>query len=188
MLPSRNLGYTVTIGGETTERTEVFIQIGQIFIAVVFLIFITMALQFYSLTIPFILFSAVYLAFSGAIFGLFITQTGLGFMSLMGGVSLAGIVVRNGIILIEFIEQRRKAGMNIKDAVSLASRQRFRPIILTSLTTIAGLSPVAFGNSTLFQPLGIAIVFGALFSTILTLFVVPALYLIRAHWKGLMHN
>ncbi|WP_052398393.1 efflux RND transporter permease subunit [Geomicrobium sp. JCM 19039] len=174
---------SITIGGETAERTDVFIQIGLIFIVVVFLILIVMAIQFYSLSIPFIILSAVYLAFSGAMIGLFITQTGLGFMSLMGGVSLAGIVVRNGIVLIEFIEQRRKEGLGAKEAVTLAAEQRFRPVVLTSLTTIAGLMPVALGNSTLFQPLGITIVSGALFSAILTLFVVPALYLVRERWK-----
>lgn len=175
--------YSVQIGGETSERTEVFVQIGQIFLIVVFLILIAMVIQFYSLTIPFIVLSAVYLAFSGAMIGLFLTQTGLGFMSLMGGVSLAGIVVRNGIVLIEFIEQRRKEGLLPKEAVMLAAEQRFRPIVLTSLVTIAGLIPIAFGNSTLFQPLGITIVSGALFSAILTLFVVPALYLVRVRWK-----
>ncbi|WP_078393961.1 efflux RND transporter permease subunit [Shouchella patagoniensis] len=175
--------HSIVIGGETSERTDVFIQIGQIFILVVFLILIVMVIQFYSITIPFIILSAVYLAFSGAMIGLFITQTGLGFMSLMGGVSLAGIVVRNGIVLIEFIEQRRKAGLSPKDAVLLAAEQRFRPIVLTSLTTIAGLLPIALGNSTLFKPLGITIVSGALFSAILTLFVVPALYLVRVRWK-----
>lgn len=175
--------YSVVIGGETSERTEVFVQIGQIFIIVVFLILIAMVIQFYSITIPFIVLSAVYLAFSGAMIGLFITQTGLGFMSLMGGVSLAGIVVRNGIVLIEFIEQRRREGLAPKEAVMLAAEQRFRPIVLTSFVTIAGLLPIAFGNSTLFQPLGITIVSGALFSAVLTLFVVPALYLVRVRWK-----
>lgn len=176
-------GYSVVIGGETSERTEVFVQIGQIFLIVIFLILIAMVVQFYSLTIPFIVLSAVYLAFSGAMIGLFVTQTGLGFMSLMGGVSLAGIVVRNGIVLIEFIEQRRREGLGAKEAVLLAAEQRFRPIVLTSLVTIAGLLPIAFGNSTLFQPLGITIVSGAIFSAVLTLFVVPALYLVRARWK-----
>ncbi|EZH65085.1 hypothetical protein DH09_15675 [Bacillaceae bacterium JMAK1] len=173
----------INIGGETAERTDVFIQIGQIFIVVVFLIFIVMLIQFYSISIPFIILSGVYLAFSGAMIGLFITQTGLGFMSLMGGVSLAGIVVRNGIVLIEFIEQRRREGLGARDAVILAAEQRFRPVVLTSLTTIAGLLPVALGNSTLFQPLGITIVSGALFSAVLTLLVVPALYLVRERLK-----
>ncbi|MDV2687357.1 efflux RND transporter permease subunit, partial [Alkalihalophilus lindianensis] len=85
---------------------------------------------------------------------------------------------RNGIVLIEFIEQRRKDGMDVREAVMMAAEQRFRPIVLTSLTSIAGLLPIALGNSTLFKPLGIAIVSGLIFSTLLTLFIVPALYLL----------
>ncbi|MCL7747952.1 efflux RND transporter permease subunit [Halalkalibacter alkaliphilus] len=171
-------GYSLVIGGETSARTDVFIDIGKIFIVVVFLILIVIAIQFYSLTIPVLIMSTVYLAVAGALLGLFITQTGLGFMSMMGAVSLAGIVVRNGIVLIEFIEQRRREGSDPKEAVILAARQRFRPIVLTTMTSIAGLMPIALGNSTLFKPLGIAIVSGLIFSTLLTLVIVPALYLL----------
>ncbi|ARK32722.1 Multidrug resistance protein MdtB [Halalkalibacter krulwichiae] len=173
-------GYTIDIGGEASARTDVFIDIGKIFIVVVFLILIVIAIQFYSLMMPILIMSTVYLAVAGALIGLFITQTGLGFMSMMGAVSLAGIVVRNGIVLIEFIEQRRKEGTDPVEAVIIAAEQRFRPIVLTTLTSIAGLLPVALGNSTLFKPLGIAIVSGLIFSTLLTLFIVPALYLLQA--------
>ncbi|ADC49241.1 putative multi-drug efflux system, acriflavin AcrB like protein [Alkalihalophilus pseudofirmus OF4] len=176
-----NAAYSLSIGGETSARTDVFIDIGQIFIVVVFLILIVIAIQFYSLTLPILILSTVYLAIAGALIGLFLTQTGLGFMSMMGAVSLAGIVVRNGIVLIEFIEQRRKDGMDAREAVMMAAKQRFRPIVLTSLTSIAGLLPIALGNSTLFKPLGIAIVSGLIFSTLLTLFIVPALYLLQSN-------
>lgn len=176
-------GYQLVIGGETSARTDVFIDIGKIFIVVVFLILIVVAIQFYSLTIPILIMSTVYLAIAGALLGLFITQTGLGFMSMMGAVSLAGIVVRNGIVLMEFIEQRRKEGLGPVEAVIQASEQRFRPIVLTTLTSIAGLLPIALGNSTLFKPLGIAIVSGLVFSTLLTLFIVPALYLVQSKWR-----
>ncbi|WP_368503134.1 efflux RND transporter permease subunit [Alkalihalophilus sp. As8PL] len=178
---ANDAAYNLSIGGETSARTDVFIDIGKIFIVVVFLILIVIAIQFYSLTLPILILSTVYLAIAGALIGLFITQTGLGFMSMMGAVSLAGIVVRNGIVLIEFIEQRRKEGVDPREAVMLAAEQRFRPIVLTSLTSIAGLLPVALGNSTLFKPLGIAIVSGLIFSTLLTLFIVPALYLLQSN-------
>ncbi|KHF38734.1 efflux RND transporter permease subunit [Halalkalibacter okhensis] len=177
-------GYSLVIGGETSARTDVFIDIGKIFIVVVFLILIVIAIQFYSLTIPVLIMSTVYLAVAGALLGLFITQTGLGFMSMMGAVSLAGIVVRNGIVLIEFIEQRRKEGADPKEAVIVASKQRFRPIVLTTMTSIAGLLPIALGNSTLFKPLGIAIVSGLIFSTVLTLIIVPALYLLGVRFRS----
>ncbi|WP_252312090.1 efflux RND transporter permease subunit [Sinobaca sp. H24] len=172
-------GVDVSIGGETSERADVFIDIGQIFILVVFLIFIVIAIPFYSLMLPLIVLSAVYLSTAGAILGLFLTQTGLGFMSMMGAVSLAGIVIRNGLVLIDFIEQRLKEGQPVEQAVQQAGRERFRPILLTSLTTAVGLLPIAFGNNPLFQPLGIAIVSGLVFSTLLTLLVVPALYMIK---------
>lgn len=172
-------GVNVSIGGETSERTDVFIDIGQIFILVVFLIFIVIAIPFYSLMLPLIVLSAVYLSTAGAILGLFLTQTGLGFMSMMGAVSLAGIVIRNGLVLIDFIEQRLKQGVPVDQAVQQAGKERFRPILLTSLTTAVGLLPIAFGNNPLFQPLGIAIVSGLMFSTLLTLLVVPALYMIK---------
>ncbi|PSL48554.1 multidrug efflux pump subunit AcrB [Salsuginibacillus halophilus] len=174
--------HDVVIGGETEERTDVFLDIGQIFTIVVFLILIVIAVQFYSLFMPLIILSVVYLAISGAIIGLFITQTGLGFMSMMGGVALAGIVVRNGIVLIEFIEQRRRDGSGAADAVISAGRDRFRPIVLTSATSLAGVLPIALGDNPLFQPLGIAIAAGLIFSTVLTLFVVPALYLLKVRF------
>ncbi|MFC0561026.1 efflux RND transporter permease subunit [Halalkalibacter alkalisediminis] len=176
-------GYSVDIGGETSARTDVFIDIGKIFIVVVFFILMVIAIQFYSLTMPILIMSTVYLAIAGALLGLFVTQTGLGFMSMMGAVSLAGIVVRNGIVLIEFIEQRRKEGSDAVEAVIAAAEQRFRPIVLTTLTSIAGLLPIALGNSTLFKPLGIAIVSGLIFSTLLTLFIVPALYIVQTKWR-----
>lgn len=173
-------GYSLVIGGENSARSDVFIDIGKIFIIVLFLVLIVLAIQFYSLVIPFLILSTVYLAISGALFGLFITQTGLGFMSMMGAVSLAGIVVRNGIMLIEFFEQSRKLGMELVDAVIHVGKVRFRPIILTSVTSIAGLMPITLGNNPLFKPLGIAIVSGLFFSTILTLIIVPALYMLYA--------
>ncbi|WP_269758271.1 efflux RND transporter permease subunit [Thalassobacillus sp. C254] len=153
-------GYDINVGGETEARTDVFIDIGQIFVIVVFLILIIIAVQFYSLVMPFLVLSAVYLAISGTLIGLFLTQTGLGFMSMMGAVSLAGIVVRNGIVMIEFFEQRRNEGKDLIEAVVEVGEERFRPIVLTSLTSIGGLLPIALGDNPLFQPLGVAIVSG----------------------------
>jgi multidrug efflux pump subunit AcrB len=166
----------IEIAGETSARTDFFMEIGKIFVIVLFLILIVMAIQFYSLLIPLLIMSTVFLGTSGAILVLFITQTGLGFMSLMGIVSLAGISVRNGIILIDFMEQRRKNGAPLADAVQEACQKRLKPIILTSLTTILGLTPLIFSNILLFKPLAIAIAGGLMFSTCLTLFLLPALY------------
>ncbi|WP_026690300.1 efflux RND transporter permease subunit [Alteribacter aurantiacus] len=168
--------YTISIGGETEDRSDFFVELAMLFIVVVFLIYIVMAIQFYSLVMPLLVMSTVFLAITGAIIGLFITQTGLGFMAMMGIVSLSGIVVRNSIVLIEFIEQRRREGMALEDAVVNAGNVRLRPILLTAITAIAALLPVAFSGDVLFVPLAISIISGLLFSAVFTVILVPAFY------------
>lgn len=169
-------GYRYEIGGETSEQTDIFIDMGKLSVIVVFLILLLIAMQFYSLSIPLLVMSTVYLAVSGSLIGLFVTQTPLGFMTMMGAISLAGIVVRNGIVFIEFIEEARHAGVELKQAVIQAGEARLRPILLTSLTAVAGLSPLALSGDVLFQPLAVTIISGLLFSTLLTLIVVPSFY------------
>ncbi|MCT8140448.1 efflux RND transporter permease subunit, partial [Anaerobacillus sp. CMMVII] len=169
-------GYSIVVGGETEARTDFFIEITKLFFIVIFLIYIVMAIQFYSLVTPLLVMSTVYLAISGAVLGLFITQVGIGFMAMMGIVSLAGIVVRNSIVLIEFIEQRLRDGKNLNEAVMEAGQARLRPILLTAFTAIAALVPIAFSGDVLFKPLAISIISGLLFSTIFTVILVPAFY------------
>lgn len=176
-------GYRWEIGGETSEQTDIFIDMGKLSIIVVFLILILIAMQFYSLTIPVLVLSTVYLAFAGSLIGLFITQTPLGFMTMMGVIALSGIVVRNGIVFIEFIEEARHAGVELKQAVIQAGEARLRPILLTSMTAVAGLMPLAITGDVLFQPLAVTIIFGLLFSTMLTLIVVPSFYTVLAQRK-----
>ncbi|RKL66382.1 acriflavin resistance protein [Salipaludibacillus neizhouensis] len=168
--------YTVSLGGETEARTDFILELATLFIVVMFLIYIVMAIQFYSLSIPLLVISTIYIAGAGAMIGLFLTQTGLGFMALMGIVSLSGIVVRNSIVLLEFIKQRRDEGMNIEEAVIEAGRVRLRPILLTAFTAIGALTPVALSGDVLFTPLAISIISGLLFSAVLTVILVPAVY------------
>ena len=97
-------------------------------------------------------------------------------MALMGIVSLAGVVVRNGIILIEFMEQKVRSGIDLKEAVTQAGYQRLRPILLTVGTSFFGLMPLVFGKILLFKPLAICIAGGLLYSTLLTLILIPCLY------------
>jgi multidrug efflux pump subunit AcrB len=172
--------YRWEIAGETSEQTDIFISLGKLSIVVIFLIVILIAMQFYSLTLPILVMSTVYLAFAGSLIGLFITQTPLGFMTMMGAISLSGIVVRNGIVLIEFIEEARRDGMELKEAVIKAGEARLRPILLTSMTAVAGLTPLAVSNDVLFRPLAMTIIFGLIFSMVLTLVVVPSLYTVLA--------
>ncbi|WP_078432952.1 efflux RND transporter permease subunit [Metabacillus halosaccharovorans] len=166
----------VSVGGESSARTDFFIEVGKLFIIVVFLIYILMVVQFNSLRIPLLIMSTVYLAISGAVIGLFITQTGLGFMAMMGIVSLAGIVVRNATVFIEFMDQRLKEGADLIDAVIESGEARLRPVLLTAVTSIGALIPVALSGDVLFTPLAISIISGIFFSTIFTLLFVPAFY------------
>ncbi|WP_248930543.1 efflux RND transporter permease subunit [Paenibacillus hamazuiensis] len=176
-------GYTVEFGGENEERNDAFAAIGQLSIVVIILIYIVMVMQFYSLSLPLLILSTVYLAAGGAIIGLFITGAPIGFMALMGLVSLSGIVVRNGIILIEFIEQARERGLELYEAVAEAGKARLRPILLTMATAIGGLLPMTIMGGNLWRPMGTTIISGLLYSTMLTLIVVPSLYVIVAKWR-----
>jgi multidrug efflux pump subunit AcrB len=176
-------GYTVEYGGENEERNDAFIAIGKLSIIVVLLIYILMVMQFYSLTIPLLILSTVYLAAGGAVIGLYITNSPIGFMALMGMVSLAGVVVRNGIILIEFIEQARKRGLPLYEAVAESGRARLRPILLTMATAIGGLLPMTIMGGNLWRPMGITIISGLIYSTLLTLIVVPSLFVILETWR-----
>ena len=170
--------YSITLGGENEAQNDFFAEITILFIIVIFLVYLLIALQFNSLSLPFLVLVAVYLAIAGAILGLFVTQTPISFLAVMGMVSLTGIVVRNSVVLIEFIEQGLKNGMSVKEAVVESGRTRLRPILLTALTSIVALIPVAVSGDALFTPLAVTIISGILFSAILTLIIVPMMYLV----------
>lgn len=177
-------GYKWSIGGEVEQQTESFQDLGLLFIACLVMIIVLITIQFNSFSIPLIILTTVYLAAAGGVIGMFVTRTPLGFMSVIGITALAGIVVRNGIVLIEFMEDARKEGMDLTSAVIRATEARFRPIILTASAAILGLLPVALIGDILFRPMAITIISGVIFSTALTLFVVPSLYLIVANMKN----
>jgi len=178
------MGYSWEFGGEVYEQADIFADLANLFLIVVFLIFILITIQFYSLSAPIIVMTTVYLAAGGGVIGIFVSGSSIGFMSIMGIISLAGIVVRNGIVLIEFIEDaRRHNGLELKEAVIEAASARFRPILLTSLAATLGILPLAFGDSILFHPMAYTIIFGLMVSTFLTLLVVPSLYMVVAQLK-----
>ncbi|WP_283152533.1 efflux RND transporter permease subunit [Guptibacillus hwajinpoensis] len=176
--------YSITLGGENEAQSDFFAEITVLFIIVLFLVYLLIALQFNSLSLPFLVLVAVYLAIAGAILGLFVTQTPISFLGVMGMVSLTGIVVRNSVVLIEFIEQALKKGMDVKDAVIESGRVRLRPILLTAITSIVALIPVAVSGDALFTPLAVTIISGILFSAVLTLIMVPMLYLVLYRFRG----
>ncbi|TFD95879.1 efflux RND transporter permease subunit [Jeotgalibacillus sp. R-1-5s-1] len=175
--------YTLTLGGENEAQDDFFSEIILLFIIVIFLVYLLIAFQFNSLSLPFLVLVAVYLAIAGAILGLFVTQTPISFLAVMGMVSLTGIVVRNSVVLIDFIEQGIKGGMSVKEAVIESGRVRIRPIVLTAVTSIVALIPVAVSGDALFTPLAITIIAGISFSTLLTLIIVPMLYLVFLRFR-----
>ncbi|HLQ82997.1 MAG TPA: efflux RND transporter permease subunit [Pseudogracilibacillus sp.] len=174
--------YTISTGGEDSDQQDFFAEIGVLFLIVLLLVYLVIAFQFKSFSLPFLVLFAVYLGISGAILGLFITQTPLSFLGVMGIVSLTGIVVRNAVVLIDFVEVRRlESDVNIIDAIVESGYARIKPILLTSLTSIAALIPVAVSGDPLFEALSITIIAGLAFSSLFTLIMIPSLYLV--HYK-----
>lgn len=174
--------YTISTGGEDSDQQDFFAEIGVLFLIVLLLVYLVIAFQFKSFSLPFLVLFAVYLGISGAILGLFITQTPLSFLGVMGIVSLTGIVVRNAVVLIDFVEVRRIEGsLNIIEAIVESGYARIKPILLTSLTSIVALIPVAVSGDPLFEALSITIIAGLAFSSLFTLVMIPSLYLI--HYK-----
>jgi HAE1 family hydrophobic/amphiphilic exporter-1 len=145
----------------------------------VVLVYIVMAAQFESFKYPFVIMFSVPLMVIGVAIGLFGTSTPISVPAIIGILVLVGIVVNNGIVLVDYINQRKEAGLNSYDAILTASRERVRPIFMTALTTLLGLLPLALGigeGTEINQPMGIAVIGGLLSSTLLTLYIVPVIY------------
>ncbi|WP_394121786.1 efflux RND transporter permease subunit [Planococcus donghaensis] len=172
-------GYELSTGGENSDQEAFFAEIGVLFLVVLLLVYLVIAFQFKSFSLPFLVLIAVYLGISGAILGLFLTQTPLSFLGVMGIVSLTGIVVRNAVVLIDFVEARRLSGdFDIKEAIIESGYARIKPILLTSITSIIALVPVALSGDPLFEPLAVTIIAGLAFSSLFTLVMIPSLYLV----------
>jgi multidrug efflux pump subunit AcrB len=169
-------GYRYSIGGELEKREESFGGLLQAIIVAVIGIFAVLVLQFRSYTQPLIVFSAMPLAIIGSLFALLITRNSFSFTAGIGLASLVGIVVNNSIILVDYINQLRREGIEIVEAIKTAGEIRFIPIILTTATTVGGLLPLTLGGGTLWAPMGWTIIGGLIMSTFLTLIVVPVLY------------
>ena len=173
--------YQVIIGGTAEDQQEAFFYLTLAFIAAVLLVYMIMASQFESLVDPLTIMFTVPLSIIGVFFFLFITGTSLSVMALVGLVMLVGIAVNNAIVLVDYINQLRAKGMELYEAVEEASKVRFRPILMTALTTILAMVPLAIelgtGSET-WSPLARAVIGGLLATTILTLIVIPILYIL----------
>jgi len=174
-------GARVTLRGSVEGMRASFKSFGFGLILSVVLVYLVLVAQFASWTDPFIILLAVPPGLAGVLLFLLATRTTLNVMSLMGVVMMVGIVVSNSILIVEFARHLHRQGKALKQAVSLASRLRLRPVLMTSLATLLGLIPMALGveaGSEQYAPLARAIIGGLLVSVVVTVYLVPAAYLI----------
>jgi len=180
-MKNRYPGITIDFSGEFKEFQEAFAGIAQLFLVGMLLIYAILGAQFRSYIQPLVIMFTVPFAFIGAIFGLLVSGNPFSIVTMYGVVALAGIAVNDAIVMIAFINSARRDGMSTVDAVVAAGQHRLRPILLTSLTTIAGLLPMALGiggASLTWSPMANTIVWGLSVATLLTLFMIPAVYVI----------
>ena len=173
----------IGIAGSYEDQQESFADLTMLMMLILILVYIVMAAQFESFTSPFIIMFSVPFALTGVLAGLAVSGTALGIMSMVGLMMLFGIVVKNGIVLIDYIVLCRERGMSVMDAVVTSGRSRLRPILMTALTTIFGMVPLAVGRGVgaeMWNGLGITVASGLTVSTFVTLFLVPAIYSLSA--------
>ncbi len=183
-------GVTIQLSGSFEDQQDSFSDLGMLAILIIILVYIVMASQFESFTYPGIIMSSIMFAFSGIVLILLLTGTNLNVMSMIGAIMLIGIVVKNGIVLIDYITLNRERGMSVRRSVIDGGKSRLRPVLMTSLTTILGMVPMAIGSgegAEMWRPMGIAVIGGLTFSTILTLLFVPTMYTIFAY-NGIKRN
>ncbi|HMP89288.1 MAG TPA: efflux RND transporter permease subunit [Kiritimatiellia bacterium] len=187
-------GYAIRFTGDTEEMQKSMAFLGRAFLIAIGLILVILVIQFNSVFLPLIILFSVVLSMIGVTWGLLLTQMKFGvIMTGLGVISLAGIVVNNAIVLIDCIRQRREEGLSVTEAIIVSGRQRLRPVLLTAITTILGLIPMAAGysleihewppriimgaeTSAWWAPMAVAVIFGLAASTVLTLILVPVMY------------
>ena len=172
-------GLSTVIAGDFEDQQEMFGQMLLLIILMILLVYMVMASQFESLMAPFVIMFSVPFALVGVLLGLRINGLALGVMSIIGIIILIGIVVKNGIVLIDYTILCRERGMNIRDASTTAAKSRLRPILMTTLTTVLGMLPMAVGTgegSELWRSLGITVCWGLSISTLITLVLIPTVY------------
>ncbi|MBQ5639735.1 MAG: efflux RND transporter permease subunit, partial [Bacteroidales bacterium] len=172
-------GISTVIAGDYEDQQEMFSEMLILILLMIMLVYMVMASQFESFSSPFVIMFSVPFALLGVVIGLSVTGNALGIMSIIGIIILVGIVVKNGIVLIDYTILCRERGMNIRDAATTAAKSRLRPILMTTLTTVLGMLPMAMGTgegSELWKSLGITACWGLTVSTIVTLVFIPTLY------------
>jgi len=172
-------GISISYGGEVEEQQKAFRDLTLLLLLGIVLVYMVMASQFESLLDPFIIMFSVPFAFVGVIAAFLLTRVTLSLMSFIGTIMLMGIVVNNAIILVDYINLLRARGLEFSDAVKTAAKTRLRPVLMTTITTLLGIIPMALASkegSEIYQPLGITVIGGLALSTLVTLVVVPVIY------------
>ena len=176
-------GINIELSGSYEDQQDSFADLLTLAVLIIILVYIVMAAQFESYTYPGIIMTSLLFAFSGVFIILYLSGHTLNVMSMIGAIMLIGIVVKNGIVLIDYISLNRERGMSIRRAVINGGESRLRPVVMTTLTTILGMVPMAVGTgqgAEMWRPMGTAVIGGLTFSTILTLLFVPVLYCVFA--------
>ena len=172
-------GYSYTMSGENETITDAMEQVYLMLILALIFMYLIMVAQFQSLLSPFIIMFTIPLAFTGGFLGLFISDSEVSVIALIGFVMLSGIIVNNGIVLVDYINQLRAGGMRKREAIITAGRTRMRPVMMTALTTILALSTMAFSDdmgADMSKPMSVVTIGGLIYGTLLTLIVIPCIY------------
>ena len=176
----------VKIAGSYEKQQEMFADLFLLLAMIIILVYIVMASQFESFMSPFVIMFSIPFAFVGVILGLYVTGTPLGAMGMIGILILMGIVVKNGIVLIDYTILMRERGMSVVDSTVIAAKSRLRPILMTTLTTVLGMIPMAIGQgegSEMWRSLGMVVAWGLTVSTLVTLVIIPTVYASMASWQ-----
>jgi HAE1 family hydrophobic/amphiphilic exporter-1 len=158
-------------------------DLGMLLLLSLTLVFIVMASQFESFKMPFIIMFSIPFAFTGVILALYITGTTLSIIAALGAIMLVGIVVKNAIVLVDYINLMRDRGYELDEAITRSGKSRLRPVLMTACTTILGMLPLAMSSgegSEIWSPMGISVIGGLIFSTIITMLIVPVVYRVFA--------
>ena len=169
----------IQMGGAVEDMQESMMDLTLLLALSLILTYLVMASQFESMKMPFIIMFSIPFAFTGVVLAHLVTGTTMSVISMVGGVMLIGIVVKNAIVLVDYINLTRERGVELKEAIVVSGKSRLRPVLMTSLTTILGMLPLAMSTgsgSEIWSPMGIAVIGGLIFSTIVTLILVPVIY------------
>ncbi len=180
-------GYSYTMSGENETINDAMEQVSLMLLLALIFMYLIMVAQFQSLLSPFIIMFTIPLAFTGGLLGLYVSGSEVSVIALIGFVMLSGIIVNNGIVLVDYINQLRAGGMEKREAIITAGRTRMRPVLMTALTTILALSTMAFSDdmgADMSKPMSVVTIGGLIYGTLLTLIVIPCIYDIFMREKG----